>query len=198
MWNVRDDAVPWVARLSEIVNRREGAAPRYRKGEWRAAFDAAPGLFDPIEEAHPGHVHLLAPERVVDRIASVSFVAAMEDAERAAMLDEVRAKLPRLAGLPFAESVIECADDFSYSDPVDGSVTSKQGIRLFLANRSRVVFRLSGTGTQGATLRIYLERYDRDSFDEDPNAALSPMAEAVKSLIGIREHCHRDTPDVIT
>ena len=98
---MRDERVAWVARLSEIVNRREGAAPRYRKGEWRAAFDAAPGLFDAVEEAHLGHVHRLAPEGVVDRVASVSFVAAMGEGDRARMLDEVRALLathPETAG----------------------------------------------------------------------------------------------------
>jgi phosphoglucomutase len=114
------------------------------------------------------------------------------------MLDDVRKRLASLPGQAFAGSKIERADDFSYTDPVDGSVSQKQGIRLFLADGSRVVFRLSGTGTQGATLRMYLERYDRNSFDEDVDAALAPMAEAVKKLIGIRERCGRDTPDVIT
>lgn len=101
LWNVRDDAEPWVARLSEIVNRREAGTPRYRKGEWRAAFDAAPGLFDPIDEAHVRHVHALSPGGVLDRVASISFVAAMGEADRAAILEEVRALLasdPATAG----------------------------------------------------------------------------------------------------
>jgi SAM-dependent methyltransferase len=93
LWNVRDDAEPWVARLSEIVNRREGRTPRYRKGEWRAAFDAAPGLFAAIDEAHVHHVHTLSPAGALDRVASISFVAAMPDAQRAEILDEVRSLL---------------------------------------------------------------------------------------------------------
>jgi SAM-dependent methyltransferase len=93
LWNRRDDATPWVAALSAIVNRHEGGWPRYRSGEWHAAFDAARDLFRPVEEAHFPHAHALAPEGVVDRVASVSFVAAMPEAERAAVLEEVRALL---------------------------------------------------------------------------------------------------------
>jgi SAM-dependent methyltransferase len=93
LWNVRDDGEPWVARLSEIVNRREGRTPRYRKGEWRAAFDAVPGLFAAIDEARVPHVHALSPEGVLDRVASISFVAAMKEADRGALLAEVRALL---------------------------------------------------------------------------------------------------------
>jgi SAM-dependent methyltransferase len=93
LWNVRDEAEPWVARLSEIVNRREGRTPRYHKGEWRAAFDAAPGLFAPLDEAHVPHVHTLSPAGALDRVASISFVAAMAEAERAEILADVRALL---------------------------------------------------------------------------------------------------------
>ncbi len=93
LWNVRDDAEPWVARLSEIVNRREARTPRYRKGEWRAAVDAAPGLFAPLDEAHVPHVHALSPAGVLDRVASISFVAAMPEPERAGVLAEVVALL---------------------------------------------------------------------------------------------------------
>jgi SAM-dependent methyltransferase len=93
LWNLRDDGVPWVARLSAIVNRSEGGAPRYRAGNWRAAFDAAPELFEQVEERHHRHVHPLAPEGVVDRVASVSFIAAMEAAARERILAEVRVLL---------------------------------------------------------------------------------------------------------
>ena len=93
VWNQRDDDVPWVARLSGLVNRHEGAAPRYRRGEWRAAFDGARDLFRPVEEAHFRHVHLLPPEGVVERIGSVSFIAVMKASERGAVLEEVRALL---------------------------------------------------------------------------------------------------------
>ena len=87
VWNQRDDEVAWVARLSALVNRHEGAAPRYRRGEWRAAFDSARDLFRPVEEAHFRHVHPLPPEGVVERIASISFVGSMDAPARAAVLD---------------------------------------------------------------------------------------------------------------
>jgi SAM-dependent methyltransferase len=93
VWNVRDEAVPWVAALSGIVNRHEGAAPRYRSGAWHAAFDASRDMFRPLEEARFPNPHALSPDGVVDRVASVSFVAAMPEAERAVVLDEVRALL---------------------------------------------------------------------------------------------------------
>jgi SAM-dependent methyltransferase len=93
LWNQRDDAVPWVAALSAIVNRHEGDAPRYRSGAWRAAFDASRDLFRPLEEARFEHVHELAPEGVVERVASVSFVAALGEPARRAVLEEVRALL---------------------------------------------------------------------------------------------------------
>jgi SAM-dependent methyltransferase len=108
VWNHRDDSVEWVARLSAIVNRHEGGAPRYRTGGWRAAFDASRDLFRPLEEARFRHLHPLPPEGVVERVASVSFVAAMEEPRRAEVLAEVRALLashPATAGrdpLPLA------------------------------------------------------------------------------------------------
>lgn len=108
LWTHRDDRVDWVAQLSGIVNRHEGDAPRYRSGAWRAAFDASRDLFRPVEDAHFHHRHALAPAGVVDRIASVSFIAAMPAAAREPILDEVRALLathPDTAGraeLPLA------------------------------------------------------------------------------------------------
>jgi SAM-dependent methyltransferase len=93
LWNLRDEGDPWVARLSAIVNRREGGAPRYRKGEWRRAFEEVPGSFAAVEEAHFRHVHALSPEGVLDRVASISFVAAMSAPERAVVLEEVRTLL---------------------------------------------------------------------------------------------------------
>ncbi len=93
LWNQRDDSFPWVAALSAIVNRHEGDWPRYRSGAWRGAFDASRDLFRPLEEARFHHVHELAPEGVVDRIASVSFVATLPAGAREAVLAEVRALL---------------------------------------------------------------------------------------------------------
>jgi SAM-dependent methyltransferase len=93
LWNQRDDTVPWVAALSELVNRREEGFPRYRSGAWRAAFDGARDLFRPLEEAHFHHAHELSPGGVEDRIVSVSFLAVRPEAERAAIRAEVRALL---------------------------------------------------------------------------------------------------------
>jgi SAM-dependent methyltransferase len=101
VWTHRDDAVDWVARLSAIVNRREGEAPRYRSGAWRAAFDDARDLFRPLEEERFRHAHALPPGGVVDRVASVSFIAVMPEPERAEVLAEVRELLaahPATAG----------------------------------------------------------------------------------------------------
>lgn len=93
-WNVRDERVEWIARLSAIVNRAErGGAPRYRSGRWREAFGAAPGPFGPLHEARFEHVHALPPEGVVERVASVSFIAALAPRDRRPILDEVRALL---------------------------------------------------------------------------------------------------------
>lgn len=108
LWTHRDDRVDWVAQLSALVNRHEGDAPRYRTGAWRAAFDASRDLFRPVEDAHFHHRHALPPAGVVDRIASISFIAAMPAAAREPILDEVRALLathPATAGqeeLPLA------------------------------------------------------------------------------------------------
>jgi SAM-dependent methyltransferase len=93
VWNVRDESVDWIARLTDLVNRVEGDSPRYRTGRWRDAFDAAPGLFTLEAEHHLRNVHVLPPEGVVDRVASISFVAALAPGARAALLDEVRGLL---------------------------------------------------------------------------------------------------------
>ena len=80
-----------------------------------------------------------------------------------ALIDDLRAKLASLPGTERRQaSKIAAADDFAYHDPVDGSVSKNQGIRILFEGGSRVVFRLSGTGTSGATLRVYIERYEPD------------------------------------
>ena len=80
-----------------------------------------------------------------------------------AMFDDLRGALPGLAGRRFAAGTVSRADDFSYTDPVDASVSRKQGLRVFFDDGSRIVLRLSGTGTEGATLRVYLERFEADA-----------------------------------
>ena len=116
------------------------------------------------------------------------------------MMAALRAALPDLAGRETAGGRIASADDFSYTDPVDGSVSQKQGVRVLFQDGSRIVYRLSGTGTEGATLRVYLERYapGPKGLDLDPQVALSPIIRAAHELAGILEHTGRDRPDVIT
>ena len=95
---------------------------------------------------------------------------------------------------------IAAADDFAYHDPVDGSVSEHQGIRILFEGGSRVVLRLPGTGTSGATLRLYVERYepDPDRHDIDTQEALADLIAAADDIAGIRSHTGRDAPSVIT
>jgi phosphoglucomutase len=123
------------------------------------------------------------------------------DAARAdAMITTLRGILPDLGGQPLHDLTILSADDFAYADPVDGSVSRNQGVRIRFTDGSRIVLRLSGTGTEGATLRLYLERYeaDPDRFDLDPQLALAPVIQAAHRLARIEELTGRSSPDVIT
>ncbi|MXW41340.1 MAG: alpha-D-glucose phosphate-specific phosphoglucomutase, partial [Synechococcus sp. SB0668_bin_15] len=92
------------------------------------------------------------------------------------------------------------ADEFSYTDPVDGSTSSRQGLRILLESGSRMIFRLSGTGTRGATLRLYLERYEPSSgaLNLDPQTALAPLIRGADQLAGIRQRTGMGAPTVIT
>lgn len=102
IWNVRDESVEWVERLTELIAPYEGDAPRMVSGEWRRLFPV-PG-FGPLHEARFPHGHTGAPERViVDRVLSISFIAALPDAERASVAAQVRDLInstPSLAGQP--------------------------------------------------------------------------------------------------
>lgn len=122
----------------------------------------------------------------------------LEAAPAAAMMDALRARLSSLAGTAVAGGRVKVADDFSYTDPVDGSVSSKQGIRILLEDGSRIVCRLSGTGTEGATLRVYLERYLKDDGVKDVAAVLAPLRDAAREILELRERCGRDEATVIT
>ena len=117
-----------------------------------------------------------------------------------ALVDDLRAKLPGLVGTSFGGLRVAYADDFTYHDPIDGSVSSKQGVRIGFADGSRIVLRLSGTGTVGATLRLYLERYEpaHGQHDLDTQAALRPLIELSEQLAAIRERTGREAPSVIT
>lgn len=110
----------------------------------------------------------------------------------------LRAQLPKLAGQTFGELVVTKADEFSYDDPVDGSNTSGQGIRIFFEGGARCVFRLSGTGTVGATLRVYLERLDTEVLGLDAQEALTSVIQAANQLAEITTRTDRTAPDVIS
>ena len=123
------------------------------------------------------------------------------ETERAnALMDGLRGKLADLAGTEVAGLTVESAEEFAYDDPVDGSHSAKQGLIVNFEGGSRAVFRLSGTGTEGATLRVYLERVETDSgkLEEETQAALAPVIAAADQIAGIREHTGRDAPTVIT
>ena len=123
------------------------------------------------------------------------------ETERAnALVDELRGKLATLPGTSVGALTIAAADDFAYHDPVDESVSRNQGIRILFEGGSRVVFRLSGTGTSGATLRVYIERYEPDParHDLETQAALADLIVAADAIAGIRKHTGRDAPTVIT
>ncbi|HEV2503164.1 MAG TPA: alpha-D-glucose phosphate-specific phosphoglucomutase [Mesorhizobium sp.] len=124
----------------------------------------------------------------------------VDSARANALVDELRAKLGSLAGTTVRGLKIAAADDFSYHDPVDGSVSQKQGIRILFEGGSRVVLRLSGTGTSGATLRVYIERYEPDQSKHglDTQEALADLIAAADDIAGIRRHTGRDKPSVIT
>ena len=116
------------------------------------------------------------------------------------LYDRLESMLPSLIGQPFAGRSISAADNFSYTDPVDQSVTKGQGLRILLDDGSRVVLRLSGTGTKGATLRVYLESYvpTTGDLDQDPQIALGDMIQAINQLAEITTRTGMDRPTVIT
>jgi phosphoglucomutase len=125
---------------------------------------------------------------------------AIETVKADAMMAALRASLGSLPGQVVEGMTIAAADDFAYTDPVDGSVSSNQGVRIIFADGSRIVLRLSGTGTEGATLRLYLERYAAgpSGLDLDPQEALAPIIRAAHMLAAIGLHTGRTTPDVVT
>ncbi|MET0210072.1 MAG: alpha-D-glucose phosphate-specific phosphoglucomutase [Burkholderiaceae bacterium] len=125
---------------------------------------------------------------------------AVDASAAAAMMDALRARLPELAGQTLDGHHVAQADDFEYADPVDGSVASQQGIRIIMSDGSRIVLRLSGTGTEGATVRLYLERFEADParHDLDTQQALQGLIGVAESVSGLRQRTGRNEPTVIT
>ncbi|MGL5736511.1 MAG: alpha-D-glucose phosphate-specific phosphoglucomutase [Beijerinckiaceae bacterium] len=116
------------------------------------------------------------------------------------LMTHLRASLPTLPGQHFGALRIASADDFSYDDPVDGSRTMQQGIRILFADGSRIVYRLSGTGTAGATLRVYLDSFEPEAAKHDlpTEKVLAPLITAAETVARIRHFTGRDAPSVIT
>ncbi len=125
---------------------------------------------------------------------------AIETDKADAMMVALRGSLAGLPGRQIEGMTVQTADDFAYTDPVDGSVSQKQGVRIIFADGSRIVLRLSGTGTEGATLRLYLERFapGPEGLHHDPQEALAPVIRAAHVLAGIMPYTGRTAPDVVT
>jgi phosphoglucomutase len=120
--------------------------------------------------------------------------------QAAALMEALSSRADRILGQRFGRSRISTADDFSYADPVDHSVTMHQGVRLILADGARVVYRLSGTGSSAATLRLYLERYEPNErrHDQDAQAALAELAATARDFAGVASRLGRHAPDIVT
>ncbi|KAM5557216.1 phosphoglucomutase, chloroplastic [Rosa sericea] len=117
------------------------------------------------------------------------------------MINHLRELITRSKpGEKFGNYALKFADDFTYTDPVDGSVASKQGVRFVFTDGSRIIYRLSGTGSAGATIRIYIEQYEPDvsKHDEDAQVALKPLIDLALSVSKLKEFTGREKPTVIT
>jgi phosphoglucomutase len=117
-----------------------------------------------------------------------------------ALIKTLRDRLPELKSKSFGALDLQDADDFAYHDPVDGSDSANQGLRILFADGSRIVYRLSGTGTAGATLRVYIERYEADPAKQfiETQQALSDLIALSREIAGIQRFTRRDAPSVIT
>ncbi|MDH5471698.1 MAG: alpha-D-glucose phosphate-specific phosphoglucomutase [Gammaproteobacteria bacterium] len=117
-----------------------------------------------------------------------------------ALMQDLRARTGELAGQTFGSYRVEHCDDFSYTDVVDNSTSSQQGIRILFSNGARIVYRLSGTGTEGATLRVYIEQPEKDpaKLENDPQLLLSELIKLSASVAHIENYTGRHVPDVIT
>jgi len=116
------------------------------------------------------------------------------------LIEALRSSAGSLQGNRYGDYEIAFGDDFSYTDPVDGSLSERQGIRIGFTDGSRIVLRLSGTGTEGATLRLYLERYESDPERQalDAQDALAELIRIAEEIAQIRHYTQREAPTVIT
>jgi len=125
---------------------------------------------------------------------------AVDSDAAAGVMEHVRSQLSTLPGTSFGSLTVAAADEFAYDDPVDGSRAEGQGLRVLFEGGGRLVLRLSGTGTEGATLRVYLEKVETDpaAFGLDPQEALAEVIAAAETIAEITSRTGRDAPDVIT
>lgn len=93
---------------------------------------------------------------------------------------------------------VDVADNFSYVDPIDKSVATNQGIRVLFEDGSRIVYRLSGTGSSGATIRVYVDSYERDNYDSEAQVMLEPLVNIALEISRLKEFTGRTEPTVIT
>lgn len=116
------------------------------------------------------------------------------------LMAELRNAVGTLAGRRFGRRTVRAADDFRYVDPVDGSESRAQGIRIVFDDEARIVYRLSGTGTEGATLRVYIERLETDParHEQDPQHALADLIATAAEIADIAGRTGREAPDVVT
>merc|ERR1719345_128533 len=116
------------------------------------------------------------------------------------MMEKMQDKSGQLVGQEFGGMKVKINDMFEFTDPIDGSVSKNQGIRFIFEDNSRIIFRLSGTGVAGATVRLYLEKYVPASGDLGMHAfdVVKPLADLAEQLSGLKEATGRDTPSVIT
>ncbi len=117
-----------------------------------------------------------------------------------ALMKALGEKLPSLPGQTLAGRRVATADDFSYTDPIDGSISKNQGLRIVFDDGARIVYRLSGTGTTGSTLRVYIERYEADPkrLAQETQSALADLIALADTLAELKQRTGRVKPDVIT
>merc|ERR1712100_261042 len=124
----------------------------------------------------------------------------VDKAKAEAMMDAMKKKSGQLVGKEFGGMKMKINDMFEYTDPVDGAISQNQGIRFIFEDNSRIIFRLSGTGVAGATVRLYLEKYVGPDGDLAMHAfdVVKPLADIAEQLSGLKAATGRDTPSVIT
>lgn len=123
------------------------------------------------------------------------------DSQRAEkLMDNLRSLAPQLEGKKYGSHIVKFSDDFSYRNPIDHSITEHQGIRIIFTDESRIIYRLSGTGTEGATLRVYIEKYENnpEKHSNDTQEMLADLINIAGEVADIHALCQKNKPDVIT